>query len=154
MTHGASTSQVSTAQRPAGLGLPGHPGPRLRSHGERYSRVKAQVGTRAGQTLTLPPNLFSLGLDGPSRPFCMLLSPFEEPGIPFLYWIPLLPLEPSLARTMHLQAWRRGRAPHLSQQRSKPNLYSGLCPTESDLPDSPLSCLVPPRPGLSPGTRG
>lgn len=64
-------------------------------------RVKARVGAGAGQTLTLPLNLFPLGLDGSSRPFCVLPSPFEEPGTPFLYWN-LLPLEPSLARTLHL----------------------------------------------------
>lgn len=45
--------------------------------------------------------LVPLGLDGPSRPFRVLPSPFEEPGTQFLYWN-LLPLEPSLARTLHL----------------------------------------------------
>lgn len=91
----------SAPRRPgAPPGTPSHASD-LAGRGRGSRRVKARVAAGTGQTLTLPLNLFPLGLDGPSRPFRVLPSPFEEPGTQFLYWN-LLPLEPSLARTLHL----------------------------------------------------
>lgn len=74
--------QLIAGEHRSAPGLPGAP-PGTPGHasdlaGRRMGspRVKAGVGVGAGQTLTLPPNVFPLGLDGPSRPFCVLPSPF------------------------------------------------------------------------------
>lgn len=157
MTRGARTSQVRTAQRPAGLGL--HRAlratPPTSQGGGGGPRVKARVAAGTGQTLTLPLNLFLsvwTALPGPS--VCSL-PPLRSQGPNFSTgtcspWSPAWP-EPY---TYSLDRVAKGSRPHPSQQRPKPNLYSGFCPTQSDLPDSPLSCLVPSRPGFSSGTRG
>lgn len=127
----------------------------LAGRGRGSPRVKARVAAGTGQTLTLPLNLFLsvwTALPGPS--VCSL-PPLRSQGPNFSTgtcspWSPAWP-EPY---TYSLDRVAKGSRPHPSQQRPKPNLYSGLCPTQSDLPDSPLSCLVPSRPGFSSGTRG
>lgn len=102
--HIAGEDRLAPGRPGAPPGTPGHASDRA-GLGRGSPRVKVRVRSRPDPAL--PPNLFPLGLDCPSRPFCVSPSPFEEPGTPFLYWN-LLPLELSPAKTLHLQPRSRG----------------------------------------------
>lgn len=80
--HIAGEDRSAPSRPRAPRGTPGHASVLA---GRRWGvpRVKAWGGAGASQTLTLPPNLLSPGLDGLSRPFSVLPSPFEEPRTRF-----------------------------------------------------------------------
>lgn len=142
MTRGASTSQVRTAQRRrpgAPRGTPGHASV-LAGPGRGSPSAQARGGAGAGQTLTLPPNLFPPSLGGPSRPLGVPSSPFEEPETPFLCWKVLLlePLRPE-PRTYTLDRVAEGSHPGLpSKVPSLPSVPDSATHRQS-FQTSPLS---------------